>query len=76
MSNVSAVAPPLTAGEVAIRLNKPFFRVAYAIKSRGIAPAIRAGQIRLYGPAEVEKIAAALRQIEARRWPTASDVNA
>lgn len=53
-----------TTGELAADLGAPLHRVIYAIRSRKIAPARRAGRYRLYGPAELKLIVAALGETE------------
>lgn len=56
----------LTIGEVAERQHVPVHRVEYVVATRKIMPASRAGKYRLFGEAEVEAIAAALRECETR----------
>jgi hypothetical protein len=53
----------LTVGAIAHELAEPLHRVQYAIKTRGIDPAARAGHIRVFGDDAVERIADILREI-------------
>jgi hypothetical protein len=56
-----------TVGVIARLLNKPLHRVEYAIRSRGISPDAVAGNARVFDEDAVEKIAAALHEIDNRR---------
>ena len=57
-----------TVGVIANRVDKPVHRIAYVIRSRGIAPMAKAGNARVFSEEAVQRIAAELRQIdEARR---------
>ena len=60
------VPPPSlpTLGVIAAELGAPLHRVAYAIRSRGIRPTARAGRLRLYDAAAVERIRVALAEIQ------------
>ncbi len=49
-----------TIGDVAEQLGVPVHRVRYAVESRGIKEAGRAGKARLFGPEEMRKIKLAL----------------
>ena len=61
-------APVLpTVGTIAQRLGVPSHRVVYVIESRGIKPAGRAGQARVFTEADVQHIASELRRIDAER---------
>jgi hypothetical protein len=56
----------LTIGKIARRFNEPLHKVEYAVKSRCIRPAARAGVARIFDTAGLEQIAAALREMNAR----------
>jgi len=60
-------APPslMTTGQVAAAMDVPLHRVQYAIATRSIAPAGRVAGIRVFGPAEVDAIRAALSETAA-----------
>jgi hypothetical protein len=57
----------LTVGQIAQRLNEPLHRVEYAIKSRGIKPVTIGGNARIFDEQHVERIAAALLEMDSRR---------
>ncbi|QDV37467.1 hypothetical protein [Tautonia plasticadhaerens] len=57
----------LTTGMIARRLDEPLHRVTYIIRTRGIEPAAVAGKARVFEEEHLERIAAALRDIDARR---------
>ncbi len=59
--------PFLTIGQIARRLDEPLHRVEYAIKSRAITPNGIAGIVRLFREDDIDRIADALREIDARR---------
>ncbi len=61
------MAEYLTAGDLARRTGLAYARIVYILESRRIEPAVRIGQLRLYGPDAVEQVQAARRQIEKRR---------
>ena len=52
-----------TIGRVAEELGAPVWRVDYAVRTRRITPAARAGRLRLWDAAGVERIRAALAEI-------------
>ena len=54
-------------GQIATRLNEPIHRIEYAVKSRAIVPCALAGNARVFDEAAVERIAAALRDIDGQR---------
>jgi hypothetical protein len=56
-----------TIGGIGRRLNEPLHRVDYAIKSRGIRPSAVIGNARVFTEDDVARIAAALRDIAAKR---------
>ena len=56
-----------TVGEIARRLKAPVHRVEYVIRSRDIQPIGRAGNTRVFAPANVERIGSELRRIDAER---------
>ena len=56
---------PITSlGEMARRLNVPLHRVEYVVRSRRIAPLLKAGGRNFYSEASVQRIAAELRRID------------
>jgi hypothetical protein len=54
----------LTIGAIARELGEPIHRVDYAVRTRGIEPEAIAGNIRVFPPEAVERIAEVLRQID------------
>ncbi len=66
--------PPrlLTPGVIAARLGVALHRVHYILESRGIRPVARAGRLRLFDAAAVERVRSALAAIDARRAGGAS----
>jgi hypothetical protein len=56
-----------TIGQIASRLNEPLHRVEYAVKSRGIEPCAVAGNARIFEEDAIDHVAAALRDIDAKR---------
>ena len=56
-----------TPGVIAAELNTPLSRVLYILRKRGIRPIGRAGILRLYDRAAVEKVRAALREMDRRQ---------
>ena len=60
-----AIVP--TVGEIARRLGEPIHRIEYVIRSRNIRPTCRAGSVRVFTDADVERIASYLRRIDDRR---------
>jgi hypothetical protein len=56
----------LTIGAIARQLGEPIHRVQYAIKTRRIEPEALAGQIRVFGPDTIERVADILRAIDRR----------
>lgn len=52
----------LTVGEIAQRLGVPLHRVEYLIRSRGISPRSRAGQLRVFTEEDVLRLAEELAQ--------------
>jgi hypothetical protein len=65
MANRTATAP--TIGSIARQLSAPIHRVEYVIKSRHIQPVSRAGSLRIFDEDAVERVAVAIREIDARR---------
>jgi hypothetical protein len=61
-----------TIGEVANAVNKPRHIVEYVVKSRGVAPAQRAGILRLFDSAGVEQIRQLLSTIQPRKMVAAN----
>ena len=57
----------LTVGQIAQRLNEPLHRIEYAIKSRNIQPVAQAGNARVFEEEDLERISAALREMDSRR---------
>lgn len=56
-----------TTGAIARRLDRPVHQIEYAIRTRNIQPDGQAGHYRLFGEAAVERIQAALQEMDARR---------
>ncbi len=56
-----------TVGEIARRLNVPLHRVEYVIRSRGILPAAKAGNARLFTDEDVSVIRSELDRIDSSR---------
>jgi hypothetical protein len=54
-------------GEIARRTGYPLHRVEYVIRSRRIEPTGRAGNVRVFTDAEVDRIASELRRIDAEK---------
>jgi hypothetical protein len=54
----------LTIGAIARELGEPIHRVQYAVKTRGITPEAVAGNIRVFPPETVERVADILRAID------------
>ena len=57
----------LTVGEIARRLGMALHRVEYVIRSRDIRPAGWAGHARVFGDADLARIASELERIERER---------
>ncbi|MCC6322111.1 MAG: hypothetical protein IT438_11830 [Phycisphaerales bacterium] len=66
MSPHSPLAVP-TVGEIARRLEREVHEVQYVIRTRGIKPEARAGNLRIFSEAAVARIASELRRIDAER---------
>ena len=65
---MSATVPTVpTVGEIARRLDEPVHRIEYLIRSRNIQPSGRAGNVRVFTDADVQRIAAELRRIDAEK---------
>ena len=58
-----------TTGEIARLLGRPIHRVEYVVRTRGVRPSARVGNLRVFSPADVDYIAAELARIEADRGP-------
>jgi hypothetical protein len=56
-----------TVGEIARRLDEPVHRIEYILRTRDIRPSGMAGNCRVYAERDVERIAAALQGIDARK---------
>jgi hypothetical protein len=54
----------LTIGAIARELGEPIHRVQYAVKTRGISPEAIAGNIRVFPPETMERVADILRAID------------
>jgi hypothetical protein len=54
----------LTIGAIARELGEPIHRVQYAVKTRGIKPEAVAGNIRVFPPETVERVADILSDID------------
>jgi hypothetical protein len=57
----------LTIGAIARELGEPIHRVQYAVKTRGIKPEAIAGQIRVFPPETVDRVADILREIDCQQ---------
>jgi hypothetical protein len=64
---VAKARESVTVGVIARRLNESMHRIEYAIRTRAIMPDAVAGIARVFDEDAVEKIAAALRDMDARR---------
>ena len=53
---VLTMTQALTTGEIARRLGWPVHRVDYLIRSRGIEPAIRAGNLRVFPETIIDRL--------------------
>ena len=56
-----------TPGVIAAQLQAPLNRVLYALRSRNVRPIGRAGTIRLYDQAAVERVREALAEMDQRK---------
>lgn len=56
-----------TVGEIARRIDQPIHRVEYVIRARGIRPTAIAGNARVFSEADVDRIAAEMRQIDVEK---------
>jgi hypothetical protein len=56
-----------TVGEIARRLGEPIHRIEYVLRTRSIPPSSIAGNCRVYAEEDVERIAAELQRIDARK---------
>ena len=61
----------LTVGDIARRCGEPIHRVEYVIKARGINPAGRVGNLRVYSEADADRIAEELAEIAYRKGGSA-----
>jgi hypothetical protein len=62
-----ATASCITASEIAAILDRPVVRVRHILASRNIEPIARAGLVRVYDAAAIEKVRAELGAIEKRQ---------
>ena len=60
-------SPVPTVGEIARRLGVPVHRVEYVLRTRSIVPSGRAGNLRLFTEADVERIRQELDRITSRK---------
>jgi hypothetical protein len=60
-------------GHICHRLGQPFYRIAYAIRSRRIRPIAIAGHARLFDEDGIERIEAALQEMDAKRASVQAD---
>jgi hypothetical protein len=68
--NVFATPPrPMAVGAIARQYSRSIAAVVYAIESRGIKEAYRAGQARVYSPEQVVHIGRALAETAQRSSP-------
>jgi DNA-binding transcriptional MerR regulator len=72
----STNTPVPTIGEIAKRLGEALHRVEYVIRTRGIQPAGRAGNVRIFTEPDVALIAHELRLIDARQREAGYDAPA
>jgi hypothetical protein len=56
-----------TVGEIARRLGEPVHKIEYVLRTRNIRPSAIAGNCRVYAEEDVERIAAELQGINARK---------
>jgi hypothetical protein len=56
-----------TVGAIARRYDEPIHRIEYVIDSRGIRPSSRAGNLRVFSEAAVQRIGSELRRIDAEK---------
>jgi hypothetical protein len=56
-----------TVGEIARQLGEPIHRIEYVLRTRDIRPSGVAGNCRVYAEEDVERIAAELQRIDARK---------
>ncbi len=61
---VSPRKSALTIGAIARELGEPVHRVQYAVRTRGIEPESVAGNLRIFPPETVERVAEILREID------------
>ena len=54
----------LTIGAIARELDEPIHRVQYAIRTRGIEPQVIAGNVRVFAPGTVDRLADIFREID------------
>jgi len=59
----------LTVGQIADRLDVSVHRIGYVVNSRGIEPIGRAGVLRVFDDAAVQRIASELRRMADREVP-------
>lgn len=57
----------LTVGGVAERLRARQWKIQYILKTRSIEPAARSGNLRLFGPDEIERIREAVAEMGERK---------
>jgi DNA-binding transcriptional MerR regulator len=67
MANNSTIDNMPTVGEIARRNGVSVHKVEYVIRSRNMQPAARAGNARVFGAEDVERIGAELRCIAAEK---------
>jgi hypothetical protein len=63
--NTASLMP--TIGIIAERLGEPLHRIEYIIRSRNIQPSGRAGNARVFTEADIDRIDAELRRIDAEK---------
>jgi hypothetical protein len=56
-----------TSGQIAEQVKLPFTQVAYLIRTRGIAPVMKVGAVRLFGSEAIEQVRAIRRQMDETR---------
>lgn len=61
--------PLYTAGEIAVLAGLPWSKCEYILRTRDIAPAMKAGPLRMYSPDAADRVREEARAIAERRRP-------
>jgi len=67
MISVGNATQLATVGEIAARTGKRTHQIVYAVRLLGLATNIRAGRLRVFSDADVARIAAELKRIDAEK---------